>query len=294
MAEQQRAGLELLHARLRIEVEVADALQLVAEKFQTHGQRVLEAEHIHDAAAHRELPALRHLRHALVARVREAREERVAPGCVAARESHFERTHLLGIRHRLIERRACDDDDFRGPLLLSRVFWRDFSGGALTCASGILRVREPLEDRQTLGDDFGIGQRAFDRRDFHLGKKERVRVPLDQLVVKLLLCAQCRAHEPQPPPVFPRRAGKHGAQRGVRAFLDVFERDTFTLRRGTQLRRERGLACECVEQIWSAGRHVGGEGMRSARPRQLISAGARHPPRTAAATTFPSHAHPRD
>ena len=65
-AQQQCARGELLHARLRIEIEMPDALDLVDEPLQPDRPRMMKAEDVHDPSADGELPAAAHLGNVLV------------------------------------------------------------------------------------------------------------------------------------------------------------------------------------------------------------------------------------
>ena len=57
---------QITNGSLRIEIELAERFNFVAEKFRAHWQLCLPREKIENAAAHRELSARRHLCHTLV------------------------------------------------------------------------------------------------------------------------------------------------------------------------------------------------------------------------------------
>ena len=68
-AEEEIDRLQLPHRSLRIEIELAQRFDFVAEKFRAHRQLRLPGKQIENSAAHGELAARRDLRDALVAGV---------------------------------------------------------------------------------------------------------------------------------------------------------------------------------------------------------------------------------
>ena len=217
-AEQQRAGVEVPDAGLRIEIELADRLDLVVEKLDAHRQRVMKGEDIEDAAAHRVLAARGDLR----ARARSPPRRAAASSSsrssrVAATERKFEL--LAARRARGLRRRDC-----------ARVS---------TTICRPLRAGQLLHDAQPLRDGLRIGQRAFDRRALDFGKKSASGNQWSSSLC-IVSCARISGQTIQTR-AFACRASS-AARKGCAAANDVLEGNRLPARRARQLRRERRAA----------------------------------------------------
>ena len=205
-AEQQIDRLQLPHGSLRIEIELAQRFDFVAEKFRAHRQLRLPGKEIENPAAHGELAARRHLRDAFVAGVGQRLEQCVHRLVRAAFDPQRGRLQRAQLRRRLIEAGARGDDEMR-------------SGFA----------RNSAEQREAFRGDFRIGQNVFDRGEFRFREKERVGHPVQKTLVENLLRANRRADDPKVLRIGPRcvatRRGCAGAvtceKRTGHAFLAI-------------------------------------------------------------------------
>ena len=213
----------MLHRGLRVGIELPQRLDLVAEKLDAHRQRLLPRKHIDNPAAHGELSALAHLRHAVVAGGVELRDQFLRIHPRATRELHADLLQRARSRHVVVKTRAGEDDDrTRNAERGTRNFFSVLRTLCLFIPSFEFRVPQSLQNLQPFRRDLGIGLRAERGGKFHLWKKERVGLPVKQLVVEKFLRADVFAHDPDAP--------RHGTcdQPGdewPRGFRDVLEHD---------------------------------------------------------------------
>ena len=107
------------------------------------------------------------------------------------------------------------------------------------------RTRQRLHQRQSLRRRLGIGQRTLHRGLVGLGEKERVGVPVEQLIVHRLLRPHIAAHDPYTPP---RSAREQRRQHRPRAFHHLLKHHHRRARpHRSQLLRERRRGGEFVE-----------------------------------------------
>ena len=222
-AEEQRDGVEMLDTDLRIQVEFAEGFDLVVEKLEAHGQRVVKGEDIENAAADGELAACRDLRHVLVSGLGELLEQLVAVQARGAAQAQFELLERGGRGDFILQAASREHDDLPA-----------------------LRAGQALHDAEPFRDAFRVGQRAFDRGAVQLRKEQRIGKPLEQLVVHRLLGADVRAHDPHAGFRLPHeQRGEKRLRRGDH----VFERHGLALLDTRQLRRERRCGGDQVEWV---------------------------------------------
>ena len=220
--EKQGAAFQGQHGGLRIEVELADGFDLVAEEFQPHRLHVLEGVDIQDAAADGVLPALRNLAHVLVSGGLQLCEEAFAIQLPAAEDGQLQRLQ-------------------RGP------------GGRRLAQAGLGGDHDPalfpaqlLQHGEPLGRAFGVAQRSLDHGALGLGQEERVRHPVQQLIVQGLLGAHVRTDDPRP---MLRRAHDGGAEEGTGRRHDLRKDGAPAGRDLAQLRRDRLRLRDAVHRI---------------------------------------------
>ena len=152
--------LELRHRALREEVERAERGDLVAPQLDAKRQVLSEREHIHDAAANRELSQLLHRVHALEAHRAKPLGERRVGDLVADFERQGEA--LRGRDRRALDQRTGGGDEQACPS-------PEECGQSVDSLAGDLHVRV----RVLIGEGLALGEVAGDAR------------PEDELEVRL-------------------------------------------------------------------------------------------------------------
>ena len=163
----------------------------------------MKAEHIHNAAAYRELSTRSHLRNMLVARIAELFQQSIAVTSGGALDCQFKTAQLRFIHNTVLKRRSREQDDT--PLL----------SGLSIC------LHQPLHHAEPFSHRLRVWQRALDGSTFQFREEICAGKPLTEFVVKLLLRANVRAHEPQISHRFFTGSRNHTAKRCVRIFNDV-------------------------------------------------------------------------
>ena len=223
LPEQQRASLDLLHARLRIEIEMPQRFDLVVEQLHTNRKRVMERIDVQDSPAHRKLPARRNLRDMLVSRLRKLPDELLTIQPRRAFQHDREMLQRIRRRHLPVQTRPRQHHDL----------------------ASLFRP-ELLHDPEPLRRSLRVRQCTFHRRHIRFRKKERIGKPVEQLIVKGLLRAHIPAHDPHAGLRLPR----HDRRKKRLRRLDHMLKDHVAA--GTQapkLRSDRPGAGDVIENV---------------------------------------------
>ncbi len=223
-AEQEIDRRQMANGSLRVEIELAERFDFVIEEFRAHRQLRLPGKEIENAAAHGELAARGHLRHALVAAAEERLQQRLHRLARALFDAQRGRRQRALFRRRLREAGAGRDHEMRPRF-----------------------PRDPAEQREPFRRDLRIGQNILDRRELRFREEERPRHPVQQALVENLLRAHRRADHPKRAPGC---ASQRGHEKRLGRRRDVRKTNRPDARRDrAQLARDRLRACDTFRQL---------------------------------------------